>query len=144
MKARNLVLGLMLATNVLTAHSAVFATAATTAAITTANTVMLTSANNARSSEKTIANTVSSTIINSQNTTILGCTLEYERVTKDDEWIGNLVPSLKKTINSSYCQSNKKTIEQLNNTHYEFGKVKGIFSVGANDHVMIELVEVNE
>lgn len=143
MKARNLVLGLMLATNVLTAHSAVFATAATTAAITTANTVMLTSANNARSSEKTI-DAVSSTIINARNTTILGCTLEYERVTKDDEWIGNLVPSLKKTINSSYCQSNKKTIEQLNNTHYEFGKVKGIFYVNGAEHIMIELVEVNE
>lgn len=143
MKARNLVLGLMLATNVLTARSAVFTTAATTAAITTANTTMLVSANNARSSEKTI-DAVSSTIINSQNITILGCTLEYERVTKDDEWIGNLVPSLKKTLNSSHCQSNKKTMEQLNNTHYKFGKVKGIFSVGANEHVMIELVEVNE
>ena len=143
MKARNLFLGLMLAANVLTAHSAVFATAATTAAITTANTTMLTSANNARSSEKTI-DAVSSTILNSQNTTILGCTLEYERVTKDDEWIGTIVPSLEKTINSSHCQSNKKTMEQLNNTHYKFGKVKGIFSVGANEHVMIELVEVNE
>lgn len=143
MKARNLVLGLMLATNVLTAHSAVFATAATTAAITTANTTMLTSANNARSSEKTI-DAVSSTILNSQNTTILGCTLEYERVTKDDEWIGTIVPSLEKTVNDSECQSNKKRLEQLNNTHYEFGKVKGIFSVGANDHVMIELVQVNE
>ena len=32
----------------------------------------------------------------------------------------------------------------LNNTHYEFGKVKGIFSVGANELIMIELVEVNE
>ena len=144
MKVRNLVLGLILATNVLTAHSAVFATAATTATITTANTVMLTSANNARSSEKTI-DAVSSTIINSQNTTILECTLEYERVTKDDEWIGTVVPSLEKTINSSHCQSNKKTMEQLNNAHYKFGKVKGIFSVGANDHVMIELVkEVSE
>ena len=143
MKARNLVLGLMLVTNVLTAHSAVFATAATTAAITTANTVMLTSANNARSSEKTI-DAVSSTIINSRNTTILGCTLEYERVTKDGEWIGTIVPSLEKTVNDSECQSNKKRLEQLNNTHYEFGKVKGIFSVGANEHVMIELVEVNE
>lgn len=142
MKARNLVLGLMLGANALTAQSDVFATAATTAAITTANTTMLVSANNARSSEKTID--ASSTIINSQNTTILECTLEYERVTKDDEWIGNLVPSLKKTLNSSHCQSNKKTMEQLNNTHYEFGKVKGIFSVGANDHVMIELVQVNE
>lgn len=143
MKARNLVLGLLLGANVLTAQSAVFTTAATTAAITTANTTMLVSANNARSSEKTI-DAVSSTIINSQNTTILGCTLEYERVTKDDEWIGTIVPSLEKTINSSHCQSNKKTMEQLNNTHYEFGKVKGIFSVGANDHVMIELVQVNE
>ena len=143
MKVRNLVLGLMLAANVLTAHSAVFATAATTAAITTANTVMLTSANNARSSEKTI-DAVSSTIINSRNTTILGCTLEYERVTKDDEWIGTIVPSLEKTLNSSDCQSNKKTMEQLNNTHYEFGKVKGIFSVNGAEHIMIELVEVNE
>ena len=143
MKARNLVLGLMLAANVLTAQSAVFTTAATTAAITTANTVMLTSANNARSSEKTI-DAVSSTIINSQNTTILGCTLEYERVTKDDEWIGTIVPSLEKTLNSSQCQSNKKTMEKLNNTHYEFGKVKGMFSVGANEHAIIELVEVNE
>ena len=143
MKARNLVLGLMLATNVLTAHSAVFAAAATTAAITTANTVMLTSANNARSSEKTI-DAVSSTIINSQNTTILGCTLEYERVTKDDEWIGTIVPSLEKTINSSHCQSNKKTVEKLNNTHYKFGEVKGIFSVNGAEHIMIELVEVNE
>lgn len=143
MKARNLVLGLMLVANVLTAHSAVFVTAATTAAITTANTTMLVSANNARSSEKTI-DAVSSTILNSQNTTILGCTLEYERVTKDDEWIGTIVPSLEKTINSSHCQSNKKTMEQLNNTHYKFGKVKGIFSVGANEHAIIELVEVNE
>ena len=143
MKVRNLVLGLMLGTNVLTAQSAVFATAATISAITTANTTMLVSANNARSSEKTI-DAVSSTIINSQNTTILGCTLEYERVTKDDEWIGTIVPSLEKTLNSSHCQSNKKTIEKLNNTHYKFGKVKGIFSVGANEHAIIELVEVNE
>ena len=143
MKARNLVLGLLLGANALTAQSNVFVTAATTAAITTANTTMLTSANNARSSEKTI-DAVSSTILNSQNITILGCTLEYERIKKDDEWIGNLVPSLEKTLNTSYCQSNKKTMEQLNNTHYKFGKVKGIFSVGANDHVMIELVEVNE
>ena len=143
MKVRNLVLGMMLAANVLTAQGAVFTTAATTAAIVASNTTMLASVNNARSSEKTI-DAVSSTIINSQNTTILGCTLEYERVTKDDEWIGTIVPSLEKTVNDSECQSNKKTIEQLNNTHYKFGKVKGIFSVGANEHVMIELVEVNE
>ena len=143
MKVHNLVLGLLLGANVLTAQSAIFVTAATTSAIVASNTTMLASANNARSSEKTI-DAVSSTILNSQNTTILGCTLEYERVTKDDEWIGTIVPSLEKTINSSQCQSNKKTIEQLNNTHYKFGKVKGIFSVGANEHVIIELVEVNE
>ena len=143
MKVRNLVLGLMLTANVLTAQGAVFTTTATTAAIVASNTTMLASANNARSSEKTI-DAVSSTILNSQNTTILGCTLEYERVTKDGEWIGTIVPSLEKTVNDSECQSNKKTIEQLNNAHYKFGKVKGIFSVGANEHVMIELVEVNE
>ena len=143
MKVRNLVLGLMLGANVLTAQGGVFTTAATTTAIVASNTAMLASANNARSSEKTI-DAVSSTILNSQNTTILGCTLEYERVTKDDEWIGDLVPSLEKTLNSSYCQSNKKTMEQLNNTHYKFGKVKGIFSVNGAEHIMIELVEVNE
>ena len=143
MKVRNLVLGMMLAANVLTAQGAVFTTTATTAAIVASNTTMLASANNARSSEKTI-DAVSSTIINSQNTTILGCTLEYERVTKDGEWIGTIVPSLEKTVNDSECQSNKKRLEQLNNTHYKFGKVKGIFSVGANEHIMIELVEVNE
>lgn len=53
MKVHNLVLGLILATNVLTAQSDVFTTASTISAITTANTLMLTSANNARSSEKT-------------------------------------------------------------------------------------------
>ena len=143
MKVRNLVLGMMLAANVLTAQGAVFTTAATTAAIVASNTTMLASANNARSSEKTI-DAISSTILNSQNTTILGCTLEYERVTKDGEWIGTIVPSLEKTVNDSECQANKKIMEQLNNTHYKFGKVKGIFSVGANEHVMIELVEVNE
>ena len=143
MKARNLVLGLMLATNVLTARGDVFTTAATTAAITTANTVMLTSVNNARSSEKTIG-AVSSTIINSQNTVIVECPLEYERVKKDNEWIETIVPSLKKTLNSSRCQSNKKIMEQLNGTHYKFGQVRGIFSVNRDDHVMIELVEVNE
>lgn len=143
MKARNLVLGLMLAANVLTAHSATVS-ACTTAAIVASNTAIIASRKNAESSEKTMASTVSSTIINSQNTVIVECTIENERVKKDDEWIGNLVPSLEKTLNSSYCQSNKKTMEQLNNTHYKFGKVKGIFSVNNVDHVMIELVQVNE
>ena len=144
MKVRNLVLGLMLGANVLTAQSAVFSTAATTAAIVASNTAIIASHNNMESSEKTMASTVSSTIINPQNTVIVECPLDYERVKKDDEWIGTVVPSLEKTLNSSYCQSNKKTMEQLNGTHYKFGKVKGIFSVNKADHVMIELVQVNE
>lgn len=139
MKARNLVLGLMLAANVLTAHGAMIVSASTTAA----TAAVIASHNNAASSEKTMASTVSSTIINSQNTVIVECPLDYERVKKDDEWIGTVVPSLEKTLNSSSCQSNKKTMEQLNNTHYEFGKVKGIF-IGRDEHVMIELVKVNE
>ena len=127
MKVRNLVLGLMLAANVLTAHSA-----------------FIVPHNNTESSVQTMASTVSSTIINSQNTVIVECPLEYERVKKDDEWVGNIVPSLEKTVNKSKCQENKEKMEQLNNTHYEFGKVKGIFSVRGNEHIMIELVEVNE
>ena len=144
MKARNLVLGLMLGANVLNAHGAMLVSASTTAAIVASNTAIIASHNNTESSEKTIASTVSSTIINSQNAVIVECPLENERVKKDDEWIGNIVPSLKKTLNSSRCQSNKKTMEQLNNTRYEFGKVKGIFVVHQEQHVMIELVQVNE
>ena len=127
MKVRNLVLGLMLAANVLTAHSA-----------------FIVPHNNTASSVQTMTSTVSSTIINSQNTAVVECLLKYERVKKDDEWVGNIVPSLEKTVNKSKCQANKKKMEQLNNTHYEFGKVKGIFSVEGNEHIMIELVEVNE
>lgn len=144
MKVRNLVLGLMLTANALTAHSAVFVTAATTSAIVASNTAVIASHNNTESSEKTMASTVSSTIINSQNAVIVECPLEYERVKKDDEWIGTIVPSLEKTLNSSYCQSNKKAMEQLNNTHYKFGKVKGIFVVRQEQHVMIELVQIDE
>ena len=144
MKARNLVLGLMLTANVLTAHGAVMVSTATTAAIVASNTAIIASHKNVESSEKTMASTVSSTILNSQNTVIVECTIENERVKKDDEWIGTIVPSLEKTLNSSHCQSNKKTMEQLNGTHYKFGQVKGMFSVGANEHVIIELVEVNE
>ena len=144
MKVCNLVLGLMLGANVLNAHGAMIVSASTTAAIVASNTAVIASHNNTKSSEKTMASTVSSTIINPQNTVIVECTIENERVKKDDEWIGNLVPSLKKTLNSSHCQSNKKTMEQLNNTHYEFGKVKGIFSVNGAEHVTIELVQVNE
>ena len=144
MKVRNLVLGLMLGANVLNAHGAMLVSASTTAAIVASNTAVIASHNNKESSEKTVANAVSSTIINSQNTVIVECTIENERVKKDNEWIGNLVPSLEKTLNGSHCQSNKKTMEQLNNTRYEFGKVKGIFVVHQEQHVMIELVQVNE
>ena len=127
MKACNLFLGLMLAANVLTAHSAFIAPHS-----------------HSQFSAKTMASTVSSTIINSQNTALVECTLKYERGKEDDEWVGTIVPSLENTVNESECQANKKAMEQLNNTHYEFGKVKGIFSVRGNDHVMIELVEVNK
>lgn len=143
MKVSNLVLGMTLSANVLTAQGDVFTTTATTATIVASNNAIVAS-NNARSSEKTIASTVSSTIINSQNTIIVECLLENDVVKKDDEWIGNLVPSLEKTLKNSYCQSNKKTMEQLNNTHYEFGQVKGIFEVRGDQYVMIELVEVNK
>ena len=144
MKARNLVLGLMLAANVLTAHSAMMVSTATTAAIVASNTAIIASHKNVESSEKTMASTVSSTILNSQNTVIVECTIENERVKKDDEWIGTIVPSLEKTLNSSRCQSNKKTLDLLNITLFEFGKVKGIFVVSQEQHVMIELVQVNE
>ena len=144
MKAHNLVLGLILATNVLTAHSAVVVSAGTTAAIVASNTAVIASHNNVESSEKTMASTVSSTIVNSQNTVIVECPLEYERVKKDDEWIGKVVPSLEKTVNKSKCQANKKKMEQLNNTNYKFGKVKGIFSVNGTEHIMIELIQVDK
>ena len=127
MKVRNLVLGLMLAANVLTAQSAIFVPHS-----------------HSQFSAKTMASTVSSTIINSQNTALVECLLKYERVNKDDEWVETIVPSLEKTVNKFGCQENKKAMEQLNGTHYKFGKVKGIFSVRGTDHVMIELVEVNE
>ena len=127
MKIRNLVLGLMLAANVLTAHSA-----------------FIVPHSHSQFSAKTMASTVSSTIINSQNTVVVECFLKYERVNKDDEWVRTIVPSLEKTVNKSRCQANKKAMEELNGTHYKFGKVKGIFSVRGTDHVMIELVEVNE
>ena len=57
MKARNLVLGLMLAANVLTAHGAI-----------------ITPHSHSVFSATTMASTVSSTIINSQNTAVVECT----------------------------------------------------------------------
>ena len=127
MKVRNLVLGLMLAANVLTAHSA-----------------FIVPHSHSQFSAKTMASTVSSTIINSQNNVVVECTLEKELVRKEGELIGTSVASYKETIEDSRCQWNKEAMEQLNDTHYKFGKVKGIFSVRGNEHVMIELVEVNE
>ena len=134
MKVRNLVLGLMLAANVLTAHSAVISGGAAAAASIAAM----------ASTNATIASSVVTNMMNSQNSVIVECTLEKETVKKEGEWIGTRVASYKETIEDSRCQYNKKAMEELNGTHYEFGKVKGIFDVRGTDHVMIELVEVNE
>ena len=133
MKVRNLVLGLMLATNVLTAHSAVIAGGASAAAFAAMS-----------GSNATIASSVTSNMMNSQNTVVVECTLEKELVRKEGEWVGSYVPSLKETIESTRCQWNKEAMEELNGTHYKFGKVKGIFDVSGTNRVMIELVEVNE
>ena len=134
MKARNLVLGLMLAANVLTAHSFVIdddaAAAANASAMSAASTI--------------VASTVTSNMMNSQNSVVVECTLEKELVRKEGEWVGTPVASYKETIEDSRCQWNKEAMEELNNVHYKFGKVKGIFKVRSTNHVMIELVEVNE
>lgn len=135
MKVRNLVLGLMLAANVLTAHSAVIATGSAATAV---NAAAMSAAST------TIASTVSSSMMNSNNSVVVECTLEKELVRKEGEWVGTPVASYKETIEDSRCQYNKKAMEELNGTHYEFGKVKGIFDVRGTNHVMIELVEVNE
>lgn len=134
MKVRNLVLGLMLGVTVFNAHSAVMATGGASAAAFAAMS----------SSNATIASSVTSKMMNSQNSVIVDCKLKSEQVKKDGEWFGSYVPSLKETIKDSDCQWNKKTMEELNGTHYKFGKVKGIFDVRGVTHVMIELVEVNE
>ena len=133
MKVRNLVLGLLLATNVLTAQSAVYVPLA-----------LLTHHLPKKTEMVNMTTAVSSAVINSQNNAIIDCILNYERVKKDGELFGNSVPSLEKTVQNTQCQLNKNAMEQLNNTHYEFGKVKGIFSVKGDEHFMFELVEVNE
>ena len=134
MKARNLVLGLMLAANVLTAHSTVIDDDAAAAA----------NASAMPAASITVASTVTSNMMNSQNSVVVECTLEKELVRKEGEWVGTSVASYKETIEDSRCQWNKEAMEELNGTHYKFGKVKGIFSVRGKNHVMIELVEVNE
>ena len=133
MKVRNLVLGLMLAANVLTAQSAVIATggAAVNAAVMSSTNAL-------------IASSVTTNMMNSNNSVVVECTLEKELVRKEGEWVGTPVASYKETIEDSRCQWNKKAMEELNGTHYKFGKVKGIFDVRGTNHVMIELVEVNE
>ena len=133
MKARNLVLGLMLAANVLTAHSAVISGGAAAVSIATM------AHNNA-----TIASSVATNMMNSQNSVIVECPLKTVQVKKDGEWFGSMRPSLKETIESSRCQWNKEAMEELNGTHYKFGKVKSIFYVNGAELVTIELVEVNE
>lgn len=133
MKVRNLVLGLMLGVTVFNAHSAVIATGASSAAL----------AATMSSANATIASSVTTNMMNSQNSVIVECNLKEEYVKKDGEWFGSYAPSLKETIKDSDCIWNKKAMEQLNGTHYEFGKVKGIFDVRGVTHVMIELVEVN-
>ena len=131
MKVRNLVLGLMLGVTVFNAHSAVPGTSAAAFAAMS-------------SSNATVASTVTSNMMNSNNSVVVECTLEKELVKKDGEWFGSYVPSLKETIKSTRCQWNKEAMEELNGVHYKFGKVKGIFDVSGTNHVMIELVEVNE
>ena len=134
MKVRNLVLGLMLGVTVFNAHSTVMATGgASAAAFATMS-----------SSNATVASTVTSNMMNSQNSAIVECPLKTEHVKKDGEWFGSYVPSLKETIKGERCQWNKEAMEELNGVHYKFGKVKGIFDVSGTNHVMIELVEVNE
>ena len=83
-------------------------------------------------------------MMNSNNSVVVECTLEKELVRKEGEWVGTPVASYKETIEDSRCQYNKKAMEELNDAHYKFGKVKGIFDVRGTNHVMIELVEVNE
>ena len=135
MKARNLVLGLMLGLTVFNAHSAVIATGGAVAAASIATMA---------STNALIASSVTTNMMNSQNSVIVECILKREQIKKDGEWFGSMRPSLKKTIESSSCKWNKEAMEELNNTHYEFGKVKGIFSVNVVEHVMIELVEANK
>ena len=135
MKVRNLVLGLMLGLTVFNAHSAVIATGGAAAAASIATMA---------STNATIASSVTTNMMNSQNSVIVECPLKVVQIKKDGEWFGSMRPSLKKTLKSSSCQSNKEAMEELNNTRYEFGKVKGIFSVNGAEHIMIELVEVNE
>lgn len=135
MKVRNLVLGLILGATVFNSYGAVVSTAGTTA-IVAANAAAMSAATT------TISSTVSSSMMNSNNSVVVECTLEKETVKKEGEWVGTRVASYKETINDSRCQYNKKTMEELNNVHYKFGKVKGIFDVRGTDHVMIELIEV--
>lgn len=129
MKVRNLVLCLILGANVLTVQGAVVSTAGTTAAIVTANAAAMSAATT------TVASTVTNNMMNSNNSVVVECKLVTDGI------FGGK-PSMKETINSTRCHWNKETMEELNNTRYEFGKVKGIFDVRGATHVMIELIEV--
>src|SRR5574344_1068904 len=119
MKVRNLVLGLLLATNVLTAQSAVYAPFSATHASSSKNTERVNIANAVSSAvinsqnnaTVNMSNTVSSAVINSQNNATIDCILKYESVKKDDEFFGTSAPSLEKTVNNRRCQLNKNIIE---------------------------------
>ena len=127
MKLRNLTLGLILGVATFNTYGAVISPAGTTTAIIAANAAM--------SASTTISSTVSSSMMNTQNSVVIDCRLISESI------FGGK-PSLKDTIEDGRCQWNKKAMEELNNTHYEFGKVKGIFDVRGTNHIMIELIEV--
>lgn len=128
MKLRNLVLGLILGSSAFNSYGAVVSSGTTTAIV--ASTAVM-----ANAASTTIASTVTNNMMNLNNSVVVEC-----RLVTDGIFGGK--PSMKETIKDTRCQWNKKTMEELNNTRYEFGKVKGIFDVRGATHVMIELIEV--
>ncbi len=129
MKIKNLVLGLILGTTALTVQSAGLSGAGAGSRRSATNTEVSETASS-------ITNTVMTDVMNSNNSVVIECHLQTE-----GSLLGDRVPSLKETIKDSRCQYNKEAMEKLNNIHYEFGKVRGIFSVRGVTHVMIELIE---
>ena len=116
MKARNLVLGMVLAANVLTAQGDVF----TTAAITTANTIMLTSANNARSSEKT----------GEKKMTVIQLVKSLERHTEIRDYIVHFIDGKQ----CDFLKLNANEIE-LEVTSFHWNKIRGVL------HIYVEEVK---
>ena len=131
MKTRNLITVLLLGTCVLTAQAAV-----PTSVILG---VMTTNHNIQRAeTTATIVNSTTSNMMSTQNSVVVECILQRE-----GERNSRPVPSLKETIKADSCKNKKEDLEILNSSHYEFGKVKGIFTVIRTDHIMIELAEVH-